>query len=183
MRVLDRSFQLLERGTCAFACALLIAIILVLAAQIVCRFILNQSLIWSEEVATWCMVWVVYLGSAVLMRQGEHVAIPIFVRLLPLRWRIPAILFGRAATLVCVFFVTWYGVALIAGGFHLTSQTTGINTRWIKLCIPIGMGIMSLFALGLLLQDLQKLRKRDLEGFERYGRLPGETEHPTGVQL
>ncbi len=183
MQVLDRLFTVLERGAGILARSLVAAIIAILAAQIFCRFALNRSLIWSEEVATWCMVWVVYLGSAVLMRHAEHVSIPIFVRLLPLAWRVPTILIARAATLVCVLFVTWYGVALVAGGFHLTSQTTGIDTRWIKLCIPIGMGMMSLFALGLLLQDLRRLRRRELAHFEGYGLSPGEEDQSSGIQL
>lgn len=183
MQGLDRLFTVLERGAGILARLLVVAIIAILVAQIFCRFVLNRSLIWSEEVATWCMVWVVYLGSAVLMRHAEHVKIPIFVRLLPFAWRVPAIIIARAATLVCVLFVTWYGVVLVTSGFHLTSQTTGINTRWIKLCIPIGMGMMSLFAFGSLLQDLRRLARRDLAHFEDYGLLPGETDQPSGTQL
>lgn len=183
MQALDRLCTVVERAAGILARSLVVAIIAILTAQIFCRFVLNRSLIWSEEVSTWSMVWVVYLGSAVLMRRAEHVSIPIFVRLLPLTLRIPAIMLGRALTLACVLFVTWYGVALIASGFHLTSQTTGINTRWVKLCIPIGMGMMSLFALGLLLQDFRQLRRRELAHFERYGLLPGEPDQPSGTQL
>ena len=43
----------------------------------------QPSLIWSEEVSAWCMVWVVFLGAVSLMRRDGLVSIPIFVTLLP----------------------------------------------------------------------------------------------------
>ena len=84
---LDRILAFLEALSMLIAKILVVAILTVLAAQVVFRFVLNRSLIWSEEVAAWCMVWVVYLGAAALTRRSEHVSIPFFLTLLPDRWR------------------------------------------------------------------------------------------------
>jgi len=147
----------IERVALFVARMLVVAIVVTLAAQVFSRFLLNASLIWSEEVSAWCMVWVVYMGSAALMHRDEHVAIPMFVRLLPMPLRVAAILLGRIAALAGVIFVAYYGVYLVLAGFNLVSQTTGINTRWVKLCIPIGMGMMSVFALAHLVSDVARL--------------------------
>ena len=153
--MLERVLALLERATLLAARLLTGAIVVVLALQVFFRFVLNQSLIWSEEVATWCMIWVVFLGSAALMRRWEHVHIPIFVKLLPRRLQPPITLLGRVAVLACVVLLTVYGLRVFEGRFHIVSQSTGISTRWIKLSLPIGMGLMSLFAGSLVIRDVR----------------------------
>jgi TRAP-type C4-dicarboxylate transport system permease small subunit len=167
--VLQRSLVLLERICALIGVGLTAVIILVLTAQIFCRYVLNDSLIWSEEVATWCMVWVVYAGSATLMRNWQHVHIPIFIRLLPLALRPPAIIFAKAATMGCVALIAFYGVIMFNGTFHIVSQTIGISTGWIKLAVPLGMAAMAVFAAAGALEDLRRWIAGDMAWFERYG--------------
>jgi TRAP-type C4-dicarboxylate transport system permease small subunit len=167
--VLLRALGLLERLCALTSVGLTALIIVVLTAQIFCRYVLNASLVWSEEVATWCMIWVVYAGSATLMRHWRHVHIPIFVRLLPLRVRPLVIILAKVATMGCVALIAYYGVIVFNGTFHIVSQTTGISTGWIKLAVPIGMGLMALFAGADAAQDLRCWLAGDLARFERYG--------------
>jgi TRAP-type C4-dicarboxylate transport system permease small subunit len=35
------------------------------------------------------------------------------------------------------------------------SQSTGVNSRWVKLCIPISAALMCLFALRRLIEDIR----------------------------
>ncbi|MBV9373831.1 MAG: TRAP transporter small permease subunit, partial [Alphaproteobacteria bacterium] len=136
-RRIDRALDLVDRAAQGFSQALLMAIICVVSAQAFCRFALNQSLIWSEEVSAWCMVWVVFIGAIPLMRRDGLVSIPIFVTLLPPMARAAAVIISRAAGLAACLFVAWYGVLVVAGSFNMFSQATGLNTRYIKLCVPI----------------------------------------------
>jgi TRAP-type C4-dicarboxylate transport system permease small subunit len=154
MRV-DRILALLEALSMSVAKILVVMILAILAAQVVFRFVLNQSLIWSEEVAAWCMVWVVYLGAAALTRRGQHVSIPFFLSLLPAWPRRLGAICGGVATCLGVLFLTWYGTKIVLGTFHIVSQSTGINSRWVKLCIPISGTLMSLFALRRLIEDIR----------------------------
>jgi TRAP-type C4-dicarboxylate transport system permease small subunit len=167
--VIERLLSLLERIAMNTARLFAAAIVIILAAQIFFRTVLNRSLIWSEEVATWCMIWVVFMGSAALMRHWEHVHIPMFIKMLPIMLRIPLIVFSRVVTLICVLFLTYYGVKVFAGSFHMVSQTTGLSTRWIKLSVPIGMAMMSLFAASLIARDVHSWIRGDIGHFRKYG--------------
>jgi TRAP-type C4-dicarboxylate transport system permease small subunit len=151
----DRILALLERTSMSLAKCLAAAILAILAAQVFFRFALNQSLIWSEEVAAWCMVWLVYLGAAALVYRGEHVSIPFFLNLLPGPLRRLGAICRSLAMLLGVLFITVYGIKLVFGTFHIVSQATGINSRWVKLCIPISGALMTLFALRLLVSDIR----------------------------
>src|SRR5580700_1786779 len=154
MRV-DRILSLLEALSMSVAKILVVMILAILTAQVGFRFVLNQSLIWSEEVAAWCMVWVVYLGAAALTRRGEHVSIPFFLSLLPAWPRRLGAICGGVATCLGVLFLTWYGTQIVLGTFHIVSQSTGVNSRWVKLCIPISAALMCLFALRRLIEDIR----------------------------
>jgi TRAP-type C4-dicarboxylate transport system permease small subunit len=169
MATLDRALAALDALARWIAMALATAIIAILAAQIFFRYALNSSIIWSEEVATWCLVWVVFLGAAAIMRRWDHVQIPMLIRRLPLRARPGVIVFAKLATFVAAALVAWYGLQWVLGLGHIRSQTTGISTRWIKLAVPVGAGLMAIFALRCALEDVRRWRRGDIGYFRDYG--------------
>ena len=171
MSAVDRALERLDQAARFLGVLLTAAIVVILLAQIGFRYFLNSSILWSEEVATWCMVWVVFIGSASIMRRWEHVNIPLLIQVLPLRVRPVLIIFAKLATCVAVAIIAWYGVQVVMGTFHIRSQTSGINSRWIKLAVPIGSSAMALFALNWAAHDLVRWRRGDLEYFRRYGEL------------
>ena len=54
------------------------AMILVVAAQVFFRYVLNQSLFWSEELARYILVWLTFLGASVAYRRNAHPRIDLF---------------------------------------------------------------------------------------------------------
>jgi TRAP-type C4-dicarboxylate transport system permease small subunit len=168
---LDRVLDALDAAARWVAMALSTLIILILSAQIFFRYFLNSSIVWSEEVATWCLVWLVFIGGAAIMRRWDHVHIPMLIQKLPLGLRPAVILFAKLATCVAVALIAWYGLQWVLGPVHIRSQTSGISTRWIKLAVPIGAGLMTLFALRCALEDVLRWRRGDLEYFRKYGEL------------
>lgn len=169
MAILDRALGALDALARGVAVGLATGIILILCAQIFFRYALNSSILWSEEVATWCLVWLVFIGAAVIMRRWEHVQIPMFIQWLPLGMRPGLIVLAKLATGVAVALVAYYGLQWVLGPVHIRSQTSGISTRWTKLAVPVGAGLMTLFAFRAALEDIRHWRRGDLEYFSRYG--------------
>ncbi|OLB54709.1 MAG: hypothetical protein AUI13_11190 [Gemmatimonadetes bacterium 13_2_20CM_2_69_23] len=143
MKQLDRLLEVLDALARWVAMALATIIIAILFVQIFYRYVLNTSIVWSEEVATWCLVWLVFVGSAAIMRRWEHVHIPMLIRRLPLGARPGVIIFVKLATCLAVTLVAYYGLRWVLGPGHISSQTSGISTHWIKLAVPIGAGLMA----------------------------------------
>lgn len=56
-------------------------------AQFFFRYFLNMPLGWTEELARYLMISVAFLGLPVVTRRGEHIAIDLFLALLPARAR------------------------------------------------------------------------------------------------
>jgi C4-dicarboxylate transporter, DctM subunit len=62
------------------ACVLcLAACCLVVLVSVFFRYVLNDSLVWSEEVARWFLMGTVFLGAALAYRRGSHIGLPYFL--------------------------------------------------------------------------------------------------------
>ncbi len=49
-----------------------LAMVVVVAAQVFCRYVLNHSLFWSEELARYLLVWLTFLGATVAYHRRVH---------------------------------------------------------------------------------------------------------------
>jgi TRAP-type C4-dicarboxylate transport system permease small subunit len=86
---------------------LLAVMFLITFWQIIARFIPGDATVWSEEVARFIFVWIVFLGAATLIRYNEHIRISIITdRLGPVSGRILKI-FSAALIIPFVAFMTW----------------------------------------------------------------------------
>jgi TRAP-type C4-dicarboxylate transport system permease small subunit len=51
--------------------------------QFFTRYVLNDSFAWTEEIATYCLVVIVFVGSAMCVRLNRHIQVDFFYRYLP----------------------------------------------------------------------------------------------------
>ena len=89
----------LQTLACYF-CALLFAILFVsFVLQIGMRFLLNNPLNWSEELAVICYIWIVFVACALILRDDQHIVFTLITQFLPQKGQlfcqlITSILFG-----------------------------------------------------------------------------------------
>ncbi|MCD4768954.1 MAG: TRAP transporter small permease [Bacteroidales bacterium] len=76
--------QLLSLGDKAIA-ILFGVIVCVMFAQVVFRYIFNNSLSWSEELIRYLFVWLTFLGGALAINNKTHIAVEFFIELLPVK--------------------------------------------------------------------------------------------------
>lgn len=90
------------------------AVFWVLAAvvflQFFTRYVLNDSMAWTEEIARYLLIWVTFIGAATAIRRGTHISVEALLHFLPAR--ITAI-FRFAIDIVTVGFIgllCWFAV-------------------------------------------------------------------------
>ncbi|MDX6748771.1 TRAP transporter small permease [Geminicoccaceae bacterium 1502E] len=109
-------------------------------AQVVSRYVFGTAITWTEELAGFAMVWAVYMGAAVAVRDRFHIRILFAVEALPRRLALPAILLGDLLWLgFCALMlkVGWEYISLLWAREYV-SPSLGIDQKWPQSIVIIG---------------------------------------------
>ncbi len=69
----------------AIAAVLLTAVISLLFVGVISRYVINFPIIWIEEAASICFIWLAMLGAAIALDRNEHLRLTLLVKFLPAR--------------------------------------------------------------------------------------------------
>jgi len=76
--------RLIERHAEEAICCLALSVMATCVfLQVIMRYVFHSALQWSEEVAAICMVWAVYMGASLCVRERFHIRIMAGVMLFP----------------------------------------------------------------------------------------------------
>ncbi len=89
-----------------------------IAAQVFYRYVLNDSIQWTEPASVMIMGWFIFLGAAVGIREGYHLSFDVLLYILPQKTKL--ILYTLSDVIV-----TCFGVGMIAYGWQLAVKTAG----------------------------------------------------------
>ncbi|MBM4093863.1 MAG: TRAP transporter small permease [Planctomycetes bacterium] len=104
---------------------IILAIILV---AVFFRYVVNQSLFWSDEVVRYLFVWFTLLGTALVLRDRCHIRVEYFVEHMPRGLR-------RAVEVGGLLLILVFNGFLVVAGFLWVHQTAG--TRTPALTLPL----------------------------------------------
>lgn len=134
--------------------AMLFVMLVLVFVNVVCRYFLHVSFGWIEEVSRYLMIWIVFLGAGLGLREGMHVAVTLFVDIAgPAR---PHLL--KAAWIgTFVFFAAlgWYGYEYAMFAARQRSAMLQLPMWSIYLAVPIG-SLFTLIHMLLALRDTAK---------------------------
>ncbi len=125
---------------------------MLIGVQVFCRYGLNHSLFWSEEIGRICLVWISFLGASAAYKRKAHIGIDVVVSRLPERA-------ARGCELVVlllssVFFVILvvYGIAFIRFVWGQKTAALGINQGIPYMALPLSGALFLLHTLDRMLQ-------------------------------
>ncbi|MEH6726884.1 MAG: TRAP transporter small permease [Hyphomicrobiales bacterium] len=122
---------------------ILFALVAILAAQVVFRYVIGSPLVWSEELARYLLVWCTFIGVSLAVREGRHISVDILPVLVGARgvW-----FFGVLALLgSAVFFAltVWYAVPLTMRIAKIGQASPGLGIpMWtVYAAVPVGLSL------------------------------------------
>ena len=159
MRVLGIVKLVLDRLLEALVMLVMAVLVLDVLWQVFTRLVLKDPSTVTEELATFMLIWVSLLGSAVALNRGAHLGIDYFVGKLPARARV----FTEAIAFFCIatfsFFVMVIGgIDLVASMLELGQESPALQIRmgYVYLAVPISGAFLTFYAvLGLVERVLQ----------------------------
>jgi len=129
-----------------------VAVIIASYAAIICmqvfyRYVLNDSLIWSEELVRYGMLWGVMLGAALASDRNAHIALePLKALLSPRGYRVISWISGLLIVTFCAI-TAWFGWDYTSRLWNMTSPASQIPMYYVFLSIPVGCVLMSFFVI------------------------------------
>lgn len=116
--------------------------------QVFWRYVLKNSLYWSEEVMRYLNIWTIFLGISIGIPRNIHVAIDALI--MSLKGRVK---FG--ATMIVYLFTLAFFVGLFGVGIQFTLYNMGqlspalrLPMSMIYVSLPIGGFLAMLFTIG-----------------------------------
>lgn len=108
---LDENFEL-------YICMVLLAVFsTILFVQVISRYVFNNSLSWSEELARYLFIWLAYIGISYGAKQMKHLRIDVFLNIFPQKIR-PYVLV-LSEILVAIFALVVVAAAYITVGKYM----------------------------------------------------------------
>ncbi|HEY5127771.1 MAG TPA: TRAP transporter large permease subunit [Bradyrhizobium sp.] len=129
------------------AALLVVAEIVILFAGVVARYGLHSPLIWSDELASILFLWLAMLGAVVAFRRSEHMRMTAVVASARPAMRAYLDLVATCAALAFLLLIAWPAYEYAYEESFITTPALQIANIWRAAALPVGIGLMALFAL------------------------------------
>ena len=104
---------------------------------------LGSSLSWSEELARYCFIWMIYIGISLGVKEQKHVRIDAFLLLLNQKGQMILNFIVNLFFMAFAIFVIIYGTEIANQllQFGQKSAAIRIPMGYVYMATPIGMGL------------------------------------------
>ncbi|WP_096199029.1 TRAP transporter small permease [Bacillus sp. FJAT-45350] len=137
--------------------------VVVIAAQVFMRYVMESSLAWSEELARYCFIWLVYLGISYGVKKQRHIKVDVVLMLLKDRGKILLSIFANLIFLGFAIFVVIYGYGIASQILNLGQKSPALQIPmgYVYMATPIGMGLTAIRIVQQIVKQVQALRGKD----------------------
>jgi len=162
MHKLSSAFSLLSDTTnklvSKFVVLLMFLLSLLLGVAVFYRYALNDSIYWSNEVARYILVYIVFLGSTMAQKYKTHIRIDIIFSYISAKRR-------RYLEIAISLSFLFFWILIVAGSIKLlplfmmqTTATLQIPYAIPFMALPLSAVIWILYCLDDLLKEVLKMR-------------------------
>ena len=75
MKVLDRINKILDVVSRVFVAVVLLVIVMAVISQVISRYVYQFKIAWTQELATYLYIWMIFIGASLGLHRKEIVAI------------------------------------------------------------------------------------------------------------
>ena len=133
---------------------------ILLAIQVFMRYVIGDSLSWSEELARYIFIWLIYLGISYGAKIMKHIKIEAALALFPMAMRPYVVILGDAIFMGFALFICYTGYGIVKKQMMLgqTSPAMGIP-MWVVYAAPVvGFGLTAIRQLQTIIHRFRELR-------------------------
>lgn len=123
----------------------LFATTMIIFANVVARYVFQNSFIWAEELARYNIVWVAFIGMSLCARLGAHVTMDVLFARLRGHAQVFVWRFINVVTAGFSLYLAYSGWLLVSSVWRSgqISPATGVPMWLVYLAVPVGSLLMA----------------------------------------
>lgn len=147
------NFELIFASLCVTTTTLLVLM------NVFLRYFMNTGIYWSEEVATMCFVWCIFVGSASAYKNGAHLGVDLLVRKLP---KVPRAIVKILVDILLILingYILYLSVKFVSTSYQKPTAVLAISSAWVSSSLIVGFGLTTIYAIRDMVVDVIKTVK------------------------
>ena len=143
-------------------CVVLISIIaIVLGLQVFMRYVMQDSLSWSEELSRYLFVWLIYVGISYGAKIMRHIKIDASLYMFPKAYRAYIVIVGDILFLIFCLIVIYYSALLVNRQLLLNQTSPAIGMpMWILYAAPgVGFSLTAIRQIQTIIYRIKKAKE------------------------
>jgi TRAP-type C4-dicarboxylate transport system permease small subunit len=147
LTIAARTMQHISTAALWLAGTGLVLMTVFISAQVFMRYVVNDSIVWSEPASVILMGWFIFLGAAVGIREGYHLSFDVLLYFLPVRVKL--VLHSISDAVVAAFGagMAWFGAELALSAWDVKLPSLGISGAVDFLPLVAGGCLVFIFSL------------------------------------
>ena len=139
---------------------LLIGMAVIMGFQVFCRYALNYSLSWSEELTRYMFIWSCFISISYCIKRWISIKVDQVINMLPKKWYVFAQLFLNVLLFVLFFYLSIHGYRflLLSIESKQTSPALGLPMPYVQ-CAPfVGFALATFRSFQQILFELENIK-------------------------
>ncbi|MFD1415805.1 TRAP transporter small permease [Oceanobacillus jeddahense] len=120
---------------------LFVTAVISIALQVFSRFILDSSLSWSEELARYTFIWLIYIAVPYGIKKHRHITLDIIYDIVPPKIKKYMDFISTVIVACFAILMLYYGSIVVSmiSQFGQQSSAMEINMVYVYAAVPVGM--------------------------------------------
>lgn len=133
------------------------------------RYVLDDQISWTEELARMLLIWVSLLGASVAFIRKSHLGVDYFVNKLNERWKtIGQILVYLLVAIFSCIVLIYGGYSLVSSALKYSQPTPALNIEmgYVYIAVPISGIFITIFSIETIIELIVSLLKKETPSSE-----------------
>lgn len=141
--------------------SLLLLFTVVVAYQVFARYVgFVPRALWTEEVARYAFIWMLFLGSAIAVRTLSHFTIDLLPNLSPRANKVVNVIVALLMLAIALL-IFFGGIRFSQIGMNRVSTSSGIRLGYVYMALPVSGAAMVVFLLERLVNVFRGVELED----------------------
>ena len=133
--------------------------VFIISLQVFMRHVLGDSLAWSEELARFSFIWLVYIGISYGVKKQRHIKVDVLLLLFKKKGKIILNMIANIIFIGFALVIIYYGQHIALRILELGQQSPGLQIPMglVYLATPVGMGLTVIRLIQQIIEQIKAL--------------------------